>query len=105
MDSVSVLGLWCLQYSKYQTIRTLYEVVLIEPNSISEIASPADRGMLMSGYQVVIQATALVGFWAAYAANAMIENAFDLQWQIPVAIQLIPGLVLLLGTLFIPESP
>jgi len=78
---------------------------LVSPIYISEIASPADRGMLMSGYQVVIQATALVGFWAAYAANAMIENAFDLQWQIPVAIQLIPGLVLLLGTLFIPESP
>lgn len=59
----------------------------------------------MSGYQVVIQGTALVGFWAAYAANAVIEDSFDLQWQIPVAIQLIPGIVLLVGTLFIPESP
>jgi sugar porter (SP) family MFS transporter len=59
----------------------------------------------MSGYQVVIQATALVGFWAAYASNAAISDSLDLQWQIPVAIQLIPGAVLLLGTFFIPESP
>ena len=59
----------------------------------------------MSGYQVIIQGTALLGFWAAYASNAAIANTLDLQWQLPVAIQLIPGSVLLLGTLFIPESP
>ncbi|KEF51449.1 uncharacterized protein A1O9_12366 [Exophiala aquamarina CBS 119918] len=78
---------------------------LVSPIYISEISSPADRGILMSGYQVVIQGTALVGFWAAYAANAAIAGSLDLQWQIPVAIQLIPGSVLLFGAFFIPESP
>ncbi|KIW97261.1 uncharacterized protein Z519_02653 [Cladophialophora bantiana CBS 173.52] len=47
--------------------------------------SAAVAGMLMSGYQVVIQ-----GYQ---------------QWQIPVAIQLLPGTILLLGTLYINETP
>ena len=59
----------------------------------------------MSSYQVVIQACALVGFWGAYAANASIANTSDWQWQIPVAVQLVPGIILLLGTLYIKETP
>ena len=61
--------------------------------------------MLMSGYQTILQLSALVGFWGAYASNALFPNASSLQWQLPVAIQLFPGIFLLLGTLYIPESP
>lgn len=61
--------------------------------------------MLMSSYQVVIQGCALVGFWGAYATNATIADTSDWQWQIPVAVQLVPGIALLLGTLYIKESP
>jgi hypothetical protein len=59
----------------------------------------------MSSYQVVIQGSALLGFWGAYAANASITDTSDWQWQIPVAIQLIPGAILLLGTLYVKETP
>lgn len=61
--------------------------------------------MLMSGYQVVIQGCALIGFWGAYAANAAIQDTSDLQWQIPVAVQLVPGVILLLGLFYIKETP
>lgn len=73
--------------------------------SISEISPPTERGVLMSAFQVVIQATALVGFWAAYAANAVVRDTSNLQWQIPVGLQLIPGIILLLGIVFIKETP
>ena len=59
----------------------------------------------MSSYQVVIQGCALIGFWGAFAANASIDNISDLQWQIPVAVQLVPGILLFLGTLYIKETP
>ena len=59
----------------------------------------------MSGYQTVIQLSALVGFWGAFATNAAFSATSSLQWQIPVAVQLFPGVFLLLGTLIIPESP
>jgi MFS family permease len=61
--------------------------------------------MLMSGYQVSLQLSALIGFWGAYASNATFPSSDSLQWQIPVAIQLVPGILLLLGTFYIPESP
>jgi hypothetical protein len=61
--------------------------------------------MLMSGYQTFLQTSALIGFWGAFASNAAFPSTSPLQWQIPVAIQLLPGIFLLTCTLFIPESP
>ena len=61
--------------------------------------------MLLSGYQTAIQFAALAGFWAAFAAHAGLPDTSQLQWRIPVAVQLLPGTLLLLGTIVIPESP
>lgn len=61
--------------------------------------------MLLSGYQTVIQLTALAGFWSAYASHSAFSDYAALQWRIPVAMQLLPGFFLLLETFFIPESP
>jgi sugar porter (SP) family MFS transporter len=61
--------------------------------------------MLMSGYQTFLQTSALIGFWGAFASNAVFPSTSPLQWQIPVAVQLVPGIFLLTCTLFIPESP
>jgi sugar porter (SP) family MFS transporter len=61
--------------------------------------------MLMSGYQTFLQTSALIGFWGAFASNAAFPATSPLQWQIPVAVQLLPGVFLLACTLFIPESP
>lgn len=61
--------------------------------------------MLMSGYQTALQLSALAGFWGAFASHATFASASPFQWQVPVAIQLLPGVLLLLGTLLIPETP
>lgn len=59
----------------------------------------------MSGYQTFLQTSALIGFWGAFASNAAFPATSPLQWQIPVAVQLLPGVFLLTCTLFVPESP
>lgn len=59
----------------------------------------------MSGYQTILQLSALAGFWGAYLSNSFFDDEDDLQWQIPVIVQLIPGILLLLGTLSMPETP
>jgi len=61
--------------------------------------------MLMSGYQTILQLSALAGFWGAYASHSTFPESSALQWQLPTAIQLIPGILLLVGILFIPETP
>ena len=78
---------------------------LVSPIYISEISPASLRGMLMSGYQVFVQAGALIGFWIAFIAQAVLADKSALQWQIPVSLQLVVGGMLLLGTLLIPESP
>ncbi|KAK4974746.1 hypothetical protein LTR66_011058, partial [Elasticomyces elasticus] len=78
---------------------------LVSPLYICEIAPLSERGMLLLGYQTAIQAAALAGFWAAYAAHSNISDSSNLQWETPVAVQLLPGVLLLLGSLFVLEPP
>lgn len=59
----------------------------------------------MSGYQTILQLSALAGFWGAYASHSTFPDSSALQWQLPTGIQLISGILLLVGTLFIPETP
>ena len=59
----------------------------------------------MSGYQVFVQSGVLIGFWIAFFTQAILSDHSTLQWQIPVALQLVAGLMLLAGSLIIPDSP
>jgi len=61
--------------------------------------------MLLSGYQTAIQFAALAGFWSAFAAHSTLPDTASLQWLIPVTVQLLPGVLVLVGAAMIPESP
>ncbi|OAP57938.1 hypothetical protein AYL99_08676 [Fonsecaea erecta] len=78
---------------------------LVTPLYISEISRHSQRGMLLGSWQVGIQISALVGFWGGYASHRSLPDTLDLQWEVPVAIQLVPGSILLFGSLVLPESP
>ncbi|KAF7545668.1 hypothetical protein G7Z17_g8998 [Cylindrodendrum hubeiense] len=74
------------------------------PIYISELAPPAVRGRLVGLYEVGWQAGGLVGFWINYGVNKTLAPSHS-QWLIPFAVQLIPAGLLLIGAVFIPESP
>jgi hypothetical protein len=74
-------------------------------HSIAEISPTSERGMLMSGYQAVLQLSALGGFWGAFASHSVFPSTSAFQWEVPVGIQFVPGVLLLLGTLLVPETP
>lgn len=108
MDLVLVLGRLLVRFSTAPSPSRLSCLVLSFtniPRSIAEISRPDDRGVLMSGFQVAVQVCALIGFWGAYAANAAVSTTSNLQWQIPVAIQLLPAAFLLIGASYVPETP
>lgn len=46
----------------------------------------------------------LVGFWINYGISETLKPSHS-QWQIPFAVQLIPGGLLLIGSFFLRESP
>lgn len=74
------------------------------PIYISELSPPAVRGRLVGIYELGWQIGGLVGFWINYGVNSTLPPSHS-QWLIPFAVQLIPGGMLLLGAIYIPESP
>lgn len=74
------------------------------PIYISELSPPAVRGRLVGLYELGWQSGGLVGFWINYGVNKTLAPSHS-QWIIPFAVQLIPAGLLLVGALWIPESP
>lgn len=47
----------------------------------------------------------MLGFWINYIMDRTISSNTRTQWIVPLALQMVPGLCLLLGAAFAPESP
>ncbi|EUC61117.1 sugar porter (SP) family MFS transporter [Rhizoctonia solani AG-3 Rhs1AP] len=79
-------------------------VSLSTPLYIAEIAPPSIRGQLVGFYEIFLQAGGVVGFWINFGISEHIPYGSK-QWHIPVAIQLIPGGLLLAASVFLRETP
>ncbi|KAJ7682327.1 quinate permease [Mycena polygramma] len=79
-------------------------VSLTVPIYIAEISPPAIRGRLVGLYEMLLQIGGLVGFWINYAVNETIPSSRK-QWIIPMAIQIIPGAILLVSSFVLLETP
>lgn len=75
------------------------------PVYIAEVAPPSIRGRLIGIFEIASQGGGMLGFWINYACDRTIGVENRAQWIIPLAIQLIPGVLLLCGVTFCPESP
>lgn len=69
------------------------------PLYISEISPPAVRGKLVSLNQLMIT----IGIVCSYLADYTLAGSRGWRWMFGLAA--IPGLILLIGILFVPESP
>lgn len=74
------------------------------PIYISEMSPPAVRGRLVGIYELGWQIGGLVGFWINYGLVETMAPSTS-QWMIPFAVQLIPAGLLLIGAVWLRESP
>lgn len=74
------------------------------PIYISELSPPAVRGRLVGIYELGWQIGGLVGFWINYGLQETMEESHR-QWLIPFAVQLVPAGCLLIGAVWLKESP
>ncbi|KAI4726155.1 MFS quinate transporter QutD [Aureobasidium sp. EXF-10728] len=75
------------------------------PSYIAELSVPSIRGILTGLFEIAYQIGSLIGFWVNYGINNNMNVKSSLSWRIPMAIQLIPAAILLVGSLFLHESP
>ncbi|PVH71869.1 sugar transporter [Cadophora sp. DSE1049] len=73
---------------------------------IAELSPPSIRGSLVGIYEINNQLSSLLGYWCNYIVNEYIPGTSIRQYQIPLAMQIIPSVLLILASLLIlPESP
>jgi MFS family permease len=79
---------------------------LIHLQYIAELAPPSIRGSLVGIYEINNQLSSLMGYWCNYIVNEYVPSTSSRQWQIPLAMQIVPSTLLILAAIFIlPESP
>lgn len=74
------------------------------PLYTSESVPAAIRGRMTACYQLFIQIGLMISFWINYGMS--INHPSDAgQWQVSLALQILPGVILILGMFFLHESP
>lgn len=74
----------------------------IIPIYMSEMSPKEIRGQLGSCYQLTYTIGILISYWIDYGVKAMPSNAR--QWQLPIGLQLVPGVLMGLGMFTLDES-
>ncbi|KAI0045874.1 hypothetical protein FA95DRAFT_1560753 [Auriscalpium vulgare] len=75
---------------------------MLSPLYMAEISPPELRGSLMALEQFSIVLGCVVGFWTGFFTRNISGSA---SWRIPLGLQLVPGVLLGVGTYFLPPSP
>jgi sugar porter (SP) family MFS transporter len=76
----------------------------ITPVFVSENCPPATRGRIAGLFQEFLVIGSTFAYWLNYGVSLHIPEGTS-QWRIPVAIQIIPGGLMLIGLFFLKESP
>lgn len=76
----------------------------ITPVFVSENSPPQHRGRIAGLFQEFLVIGSTFAYWLDYGVALHVPESTE-QWRIPVAIQLIPGGLMLIGLFFLTESP
>lgn len=74
------------------------------PVYVSENCPPRVRGKITGLFQEFLVLGVCVSYWLDYGVAKHLPSTTK-QWRIPVALQLVPGGVMLIGLFFLRESP
>ncbi|KAH6889730.1 general substrate transporter [Thelonectria olida] len=75
------------------------------PSYIAELSIVSIRGILTGLFEVAYQIGSLIGFWINYGINQNMDPTTSTSWRVPMAVQIIPAGILLIGGFFLHESP
>ncbi|CAF9927986.1 MAG: hypothetical protein HETSPECPRED_006722 [Heterodermia speciosa] len=103
-----VTGNSCILGGRFVTGLAIGALSVNVPNYNAEVAPPEVRGSLVALQQFAITGGIMVSFWIDYGTNNIGgtgSTQSDAAWLVPICLQLVPGLCLGIGMLFMPFSP
>ncbi|KAI9301483.1 general substrate transporter [Cunninghamella echinulata] len=77
---------------------------MLVPMYLAEIASKSNRGKSLVSWQLNIVIGIFLSYWVDYACIRGFSPTNNLQWRLPLIIQLVPGIILFFGIMILPES-
>ncbi|KAL8957243.1 MAG: hypothetical protein Q9193_005434 [Seirophora villosa] len=104
----AVGGSSCIIAGRFITGLAIGAISVNVPNYNAEVAPPEVRGSLVALQQLAITAGIMVSFWIDYGTNHIGGTGptqSDAAWLVPLCLQLIPGIALGIGMVFMPFSP
>ncbi|KAL7420152.1 hypothetical protein Q5752_005118 [Cryptotrichosporon argae] len=99
----------CIYSGRFFAGMAVGALSMLVPMYNAELAPPGIRGSLVALQQLAITFGIMVSYWIAYGTNFIGGTAYPGQstaaWRIPLALQLIPALILCVGSWYLPYSP
>lgn len=81
---------------------------MVVPMYVAECAPPELRGFLIGLQQFAIEFGIMISFWIDYGTNYIGgtgASQSEAAWIVPLALQLFPALILMVGMIFMPFTP
>ncbi|KAL8934645.1 MAG: hypothetical protein Q9216_005798 [Gyalolechia sp. 2 TL-2023] len=104
----AVGGASCIIAGRFITGLAIGAISVNVPNYNAEVAPPEVRGSLVALQQLAITAGIMISYWVDYGTHFIGGTGpgqSDAAWLVPISLQLIPGIALGIGLLFMPFSP
>ncbi len=105
LASNSKTGLAAMYAGRVLTGLGIGAVSNLAPMYSAEVSPDAIRGRLVGLFEISWQIGGTIGFWINYGTSVNIPDDEAKQWQIPVALQLIPAGIFGIGLYTLVESP
>jgi len=92
----------------YKYVITIPFSCIYSPFTSAELSPPEVRGSLVALQQLAITFGILISFWIDYGTNYIGgtgSGQSEIAWRVPLAMQLVPAIILGIGIIFMPFSP
>ncbi|KAI0766716.1 hypothetical protein BC629DRAFT_1716023 [Irpex lacteus] len=105
LGSSEAVGLRVFYFSRFLAGLGVGMVSALVPSYVSESVPKSIRGRCTGMIQLANNIGIMLSFWVNYSASLNFKPDDNMQWRMPLIIQLVPGAIFLVLMSFQPESP
>ncbi|KAF7796449.1 hypothetical protein EIP86_007626 [Pleurotus ostreatoroseus] len=105
IGSNATVALRVLYFSRFFAGLGVGMVSALVPSYVSECVPKSIRGRCTGMVQLANNVGIMLSFWVNYSASKDMSPTDNMQWRMPLIVQLVPGVLFIVFMSFHPESP